>query len=179
VLRLLLLLSLFTFSENTFSQKVVKRNIVKKTARKSNSSKHSKIPETPIGYTNDCEKLLTKNQIDFLDSIISNFDKETSIQIAIISISKKYTTKENFDSSILATHNTWGVGKIILNNGILIGISSELRKIRISNGDGVREKLTDEKTKIIIDEIMIPEFKKNNYYLGLLKGLTEIINTLR
>jgi uncharacterized protein len=177
--RLLLITIFFVSFETCYSQTIVKKNLPKKVSKKSKPSSKPIIPLRTIKFINDYEELLTISQSDTLLSIIKNFEQETSIEIVIVSIGQKSSTAENFDSTILKIHNNWGVGKVKINNGIVIGISSELRKIRISNGVGVREKLSDEKTKIIIDEIMIPQFKENKYYLGLLKGLTEIINILK
>ena len=61
------------------------------------------------------------------------------------------------------------------NNGILIGISTAKRKIRISNGSGIVDKLSDKETKAIIDDIIIPAFKRGNYFEGLLNAIEEII----
>ncbi len=176
---LILILTLLICCENCYSQKNLKKNTITKVSKQKKKTPKLIIPYRPIGLINDYEKILTSKEIDNLDSIILKFEKETSIEILIISLDERFTTKEYFDSTILMVHNNWGVGKYKKNNGILIGISSELRKIRISNGDGVREKLSDEKTKIIIDEIIIPQFKENKYYLGFLNGLTEIINILK
>ena len=65
------------------------------------------------------------------------------------------------------------------NNGIVIGICPGYRTIRISNGFGIEEKLTDSETKKIIDNIIVPEFKKGDYLQGIRKALLEIINELR
>jgi uncharacterized protein len=153
VIRVFLLLNVFIFAQNSYSQKKIEKNLRVKALK--DSKRNLKFP---VGYINDFENLFTQN---------------------IISINEKYVTTENFDSLILATDNLWGVGRAGLNNGILIGISCNLKRIRISNGDGVRDKLTDKKTKNIIEEIMIPEFKKNNFFIGLMKGINGIIKILK
>ena len=65
------------------------------------------------------------------------------------------------------------------NNGVLIGISATLRKIRISNGDGIKAKLLDVETKEIIDTVIIPEFKKGDYFIALKSTIFELIQKIK
>jgi uncharacterized protein len=169
--KLLLLFSFCIITSNCYAQKKVKTKTVSKVVKV--------LPTKSNKRVNDFEGILTTKQEGILDSIIRNFEKETSNEIAFVSIGKDYTTKENFDSTILMIHNMWGVGKKNVDNGIVIGISSGLKKIRISNGYGIVDKLTNEMTKTIIEDLMIPSFKENNYYEGILKGLMEIVRILR
>ena len=136
-------------------------------------------PVRPLGWTSDYENIFTLSQIKELDSIIANFEKETSNEIAIVTIDSSSTTSEEFDNLILTISNDWGVGKKGLNNGILIGISTGLRKIRISNGYGIETKLTDAETKKIIDEVIIPEFKNAKFFEGTKNGLLTLMQKIR
>lgn len=138
-----------------------------------------RFPARPLGWTSDFEQIFTSDQIVELDSIISRFEKETKNEIAIITIDSSSTTKEEFDKLILTISNSWGIGKKSLNNGITIGISTGLRKIRICNGYGIEVKLTDAETKKIVDDIILPEFKKGNYFTGTKKGLLTIMQKVR
>jgi uncharacterized protein len=125
------------------------------------------------------EHIFSDDQISELDSIISKFEKETTNEIAIVTIESSWTTKESFDSLTLAIAKKWGVGKKDKNNGILIGISTGLRKIRINNGYGIEAKLTDAETKKVIDDIILPQFKKGNYFEGTKNGLLALMQKVR
>jgi uncharacterized protein len=132
-----------------------------------------------LGWTSDYEHIFTEEQIFELDSIISNFERETTNEIAIVTIDSSWTTKDNFDSLTLAIARNWGVGKKEKNNGILIGISTGLRKIRIHNGYGIEKILSDAETKKIIDDIIIPEFQTGNYFEGTKNGLLALMQKIR
>jgi uncharacterized protein len=136
-------------------------------------------PIKSLGWISDYEHIFSPNQIFQLDSIISHFEKETTNEIAIVTIESSWATKENFDSLTLAILKKWGVGKKGKNNGILIGISTGLRKIRINNGYGIEAKLTNAETKKIIDDIILPEFKKGNYFEGTKSGLLALMQKIR
>lgn len=134
------------------------------------------IPLKPAGWTNDFEFIFTKSQIAILDSLIGNYEKRTTNEIAIVTIDSAWTTKERFDSLVLAIHNGWGVGKKEKNNGIVIGLSAGLRLIRISNGYGIESQLSDADTKKIIDSVIIPDFRQSNFFEGTRQGLLAIMS---
>ena len=136
-------------------------------------------PIKSLGWTSDYEHIFTSEQISELDSIIGKFEQETTNEIAIITIDSSWTTKERFDSLVLTIANDWGVGKKGLNNGIVIGISTGLRKIRINNGYGIETKLTDAETKKVIDDTILPEFKNGNYFKGTKNGVLALMQKIR
>ena len=131
-----------------------------------------------VGRINDFEKLFSKKQEKTLDSIIADYENKKAIEICIITIDTTLTTKKNFDDFVLFTHNMWEVGKKVKENGIVIGISTTYRQIRISNGYGIENILTDSETKQIIDNDFIPLFKQGEYYGGTLNGLLALIRKL-
>jgi uncharacterized protein len=145
---------------------------------KKDSSVFDPLIPAAIGYVNDFGYYFTPKQSDTLTSIIQQFEKATTDQIAIVTFNTLPVTNENFDAFTKALFNKWGVGVKGKNNGIVIAICKSMRKIRIQNGDGITPKLSDETTKAIIDEVIIPEFKKGDYYAGVKKGLLTIIARL-
>lgn len=130
------------------------------------------------GCVNDFENILTKEQINDLTDIIIKNEKETTNEIAIATISSFEPYKTLFDYSLdLAKY--WGIGKKNKDNGILIVFSKMIREMRIQVGIGLEKKLTNEECKMIIDSSFVPEFKKGDYYAGVKKGLTEIMNEIK
>lgn len=89
------------------------------------------------------------------------------------------TSQEKFDDLSLHIAQTWSIGKKDKDNGILIAISKEHRRIRIQTGNGMQNIISDNETKEIIDNYFIPEFKKGEYYLGTKKGLIALIKLLK
>jgi uncharacterized protein len=136
----------------------------------------SKFPE-PVGYVNDFEKLFTESQINELTEIIVNHANETTNQIALVTIDN-YEPYETLFQYSYELAETWGVGQKDKNNGVVIVFGKKIREIRIMTGYGVEDLLKDEEAKFIIDSTIIPEFKKGDYFLGIKKGLLEIIEEL-
>ncbi len=129
---------------------------------------------TPIGFVNDFEGIFTSEEINQLETIISEHEKETSNEIAVVTI-LSYEPFQSIEEYSLKLGNHWRIGKKGKNNGIMIVFGKKLREIRIDVGLGLENKLKDEEAKQIIDNTIIPEFKKGNFFEGIKKGLFKII----
>jgi uncharacterized protein len=132
----------------------------------------------PKGNVNDFVSLFLPEQRKTLATIIGDHEKKTGNQISIITIDSAMLGKCSVEEYTLEIANFWSVGQKEKNNGIVIGIAPGLRKIRIENGYGIQKILSNEATKDIIDNVIIPEFKNADYFEGTRKGLMAIIGKL-
>ena len=133
----------------------------------------------PLNWTNDYENIFSDDEEAKLNQIIADYEKETTVEIAIVTIDTFKVSKEKFEDLTLHIARTWGVGKKEKSNGILIAISKGYRQIRIQNGDGITLVLSDDETAKIIRNQIIPYFKKEEYFEGTQAGLFEIIRLLK
>lgn len=124
-----------------------------------------------MGAITDFEHIFTPKQIKKITRRIQEIKSSTGTEIAIVSLDSNYCSVKNFDGYVLQLANFWGVGDAKLDNGVLIGVSKQFRKIRICNGLGIETILSNDQTKEIIDNNFIPKFKKNKYFRGILNGL--------
>ena len=123
------------------------------------------IPERPQSFVNDYANILSVADKTSLETKISDFEKQTSNEIAVVIIpSLDGDTVENVAQNIFTK---WGIGKKDKNNGVLILIAMTERKTRIHTGYGVEVDLTDLATSYIQSEILTPAFRQNNYYAGI------------
>ena len=128
----------------------------------------------PIGSVSDYEKVFNESQISKLTDIISEYEKITTREIAIVSVNSIHPYKDIQEySTDLA--NEWGIGNPETDNGLLLLFSKNLREIRISTGLGTEKILTDEICKKVIEDTILPEFKNGEYYDGIKNGLSELI----
>lgn len=133
----------------------------------------------PVSWTNDFDDLYSDAEQTKLDSVITEFERETTFEIGIVTIDTIKTSKENFENLSLHIAQTWGIGKKDKDNGILISISKGYRRIRIEHGNGIEKIITEDDTKKIIDNYFIPAFRKDEYFNGTFNGLIEIIKLLK
>lgn len=142
------------------------------------TSAWDKIP-APTGVVSDYEHLFTDGEILALTEIITKFEKQTTIEIAVVTINPELTPKDRFEEFTLYIANKWGVGKKGKGNGILIGISKGYHRMRIQNGDEVKTLLSDDETYRIVQDHFIPLFKEDKYYDGTKAGVEEVIRKLK
>ena len=121
--------------------------------------------ETTYKGVYDYANMLSPEELSLLSQKLINYSDTTSTQIAIAIIE----SLNGNDISMLAAEKAhdWGIGQKGKDNGIFIVISQKDRKINISTGYGVEHLLTDYKSKEIIDNVITPNFKNQQYYKGL------------
>lgn len=123
-------------------------------------------------YVTDETGTLTSSQINSLNTKLVNEDKSTSNQIIVYMISSLDGESLEDVSIRLAEKNK--IGKKENNNGVLMLVVKNDRKIRIEVGYGLEGALTDALSSSIIRNDITPEFKNGNYYSGIDKGIDAI-----
>lgn len=127
-------------------------------------------------YVYDRIDMLSQYQKNSLVDKLKNYEDTTSTQIVIAIIS----TTNGEDISLLGAKwgTQWGVGQEKEDNGIFIILARDDRTIDINTGYGIEYRMTDLMTERIINRVIIPEFKKGDYYKGLNKGTDAIFQAL-
>jgi len=138
------------------------------------------IPDKPSGNEQkavyDYINLLDQSQRTTLTNKLEKYADSTSTQIVVFIVD---TTKGD-DISMISTQwgQKWGIGQEKEDNGIVILLAVEDRKVDISTGYGIEYRLTDLMSERIINRIMIPQFKAGNYYNGLNLAADSIFQAL-
>jgi len=72
----------------------------------------------------------------------------------------------------------WGIGQKGKDNGILLIVAPNERKVRIEVGYGLEPVMTDALSNIIIQNAILPEFRRGNYAAGIRAGVRDIKDVL-
>jgi uncharacterized protein len=72
----------------------------------------------------------------------------------------------------------WGIGQKGTNTGAILLVAPTERKVRIEVGYGLEGELTDAISATIIDQDILPSFRKGDYQTGILAGTAAILRTL-
>lgn len=113
--------------------------------------------------------IMNQNDINTLESYLENLENNTSIQIAVLTI--KSLEGEDLVSYSMKVCENWKLGQSGKDNGALLLVAYDERKVRIEVGYGLEGDLTDTKCGLIIRNVIIPEFKNGNYSQGIVQGV--------
>lgn len=116
-------------------------------------------------FVKDETNTLAGSQASLLEDKLKAYNDSTSTQIAIRIIAS--LNGQNLEEFSVDLANKLGAGQKGKDNGILILVVKNDRKIRIETGYGVEAKVTDIASSRIINNIIKPKFRDGQFYGGL------------
>lgn len=134
----------------------------------------AQIPERPQSWVSDYAGLLTPEQRQQLDQRLRDLEQRTSTQIfvAIFPALPENTYLEDFTIRLF---EKWRPGLANEDNGLLLAVFVEDRRLRIEVGYGLEDVLTDAQASRVISQAITPRFREGNYFQGIDDGLDMII----
>jgi len=103
-------------------------------------------------------------------------EQATGEQLVVVTVPDlQGTTIEDYGVQ-LGRH--WGIGQKDKNNGALLIVAPNERKVRIEVGYGLEDRLTDAQSSVIINQVITPAFKAGNYNQGISDGVGAILQVL-
>ncbi|MDL5045867.1 TPM domain-containing protein [Oscillatoria amoena NRMC-F 0135] len=134
------------------------------------------VPELWGVRVHDEAKILSASKVQQLEAQLKQHEDSTSNQIAILIIPS--LDGEVLEEYSLKVAEKWQLGKKERDNGVLLLIALEDRKMRIEVGYGLEGALPDITCNQIIRNEIAPEFRRNNYDAGVQAGIDAIINAI-
>ncbi len=135
------------------------------------------IPSRPNGRVNDDANLLDASSKAALESKLRAFEEETSNQVVVATFPS--LEGESLEDFSMRLAQNWKIGQKGKDNGVILLIFKNDRKLRIEVGYGLEGALTDALSRRIIQDDIVPEFKKGNYAAGILKGSDSILAAIK
>ena len=136
------------------------------------------LPDRPVPphLVNDLADIIPVGEEANLENKLTAYNDSTSTQIVVIILK----TIGDFEISDYAYKigRKWGVGQKDLDNGIVLLVAVDDRKMFIATGYGTESYITDARASRIYREILTPAFQQNNYYGGIDAATTEMIKYL-
>ncbi|MGB1205958.1 MAG: TPM domain-containing protein [Chitinophagales bacterium] len=120
---------------------------------------------SPPRLVNDFADIIPAGKEQVLEQKLRKYNDSTSTQIVVAAL-----TSLNGDEPYNVAQEIieqWGVGQKGKDNGVVILVAPNERKMFISTGYGVEHILTDAMCKQIIEDYMLPHFKKGDYHAGI------------
>lgn len=128
------------------------------------------------GRVVDQANLLDTQQEAELETKLKAYEDKTTNQIVVVTIKSLGGVSIEEYGVELGQH--WGIGQKTKNNGVVLLIAPNERKMRIDVGYGLESTLTDAMCAIIIDRRLRPNFKNGDFVGGIKTGVDGIISVL-
>ena len=129
------------------------------------------------GRVNDQANLLSDTAKDRLEERLRLLEQETGAQVAVLTIaSLEGDPLEDFTMRVV---ETWKLGRSGADNGVLILISRDDRRMRIEVGYGLEGVLTDAQSGRIIDWLMAPRFREGDFDGGVDAAVDAVSSAIR
>jgi uncharacterized protein len=129
------------------------------------------------GWVTDLADLLPPSIEAALNQKISALESLNGTEIAVVTVpdTTPSATPKQFASELF---QAWGIGKKGLNNGILLLISKNDRRVEIQTGTGIEPLIPNTEVSRIIQFYILPNFKKGEFSAGVVAGTQTLIHEL-
>lgn len=135
------------------------------------------IPPTPQNHVYDDAGMLSEETRSKLNSALYRFDQATSNQV-LVAIFPSLENESLEDFSIRLAQ-AWKPGQKGRDNGVILLIFKQERQLRIEVGYGLEGALTDAKSGLIIQQVIVPRFKAGDFDGGVTAGVSAILQTIQ
>jgi len=135
------------------------------------------IPAKPTHYVTDNAGVLPADRAEKLDQKLKVFEQQTSDQV-LVYVDKHVPEGTTLEEMGAQAIHEWGIGQAKKDNGIILFVFTDDRKMRIEVGYGLEGSLTDAKSKLITSTIMKPRLQSGDYPGAVEHGVEAILNTI-
>jgi len=124
----------------------------------------------------DDAAILSPSTRDTLTSLLAEHERQTTNQVVVVTL--KSLQGASIEQYGYQLGRAWGIGTKAKNNGALLIVSPTTHDVRIEVGYGLEGKLTDAQSTLIIQNVMLPSFRKGDYDGGVMNGTITMLKAL-
>jgi uncharacterized protein len=128
------------------------------------------------GRVVDKTATLSSSDIASLDQTLKDFEAKKASQIAVLIVPT--TQPETIEQYSLRVAEAWKIGRKKIDDGAILVVAKDDRKLRIEVGYGLEGALTDVTAKRIIDEVITPRFRSGDFAGGISDGVNRILRVV-
>lgn len=131
---------------------------------------------TLTGQIVDNANLLSAEDRAAIDDALKDLEAKSSDQLVVVTLPSLDGYEIEDYGYQLGRH--WGIGQKGKDNGVLLIVAPNERKVRIEVGRGLEPIVTDLMSRIIIENAILPEFRRGNFAAGIRAGVRDLKDTL-
>src|SRR5262252_7754874 len=128
------------------------------------------------GRVVDEANILSAETRTAVTSKLAELEMKSGIQLVVATVSS--LGGQEIEPYANELFRTWKLGEKAKNNGVLLLVAPNERRVRIEVGYGLEGTLTDALSKVIIANAVAPRFKAGDYGGGISRGVDDIITVL-
>jgi len=125
------------------------------------------------GRVNDYASMISQSAEREINDRLASLEEIESTQIVVLTIES--LEGEPLEEYSIRVAETWGIGQKAFDNGALLLVAKKERKARIEAGYGLEGSLTDLVAGRIVDNDIVPLFKRNRFDEGFVRGVDMMI----
>jgi uncharacterized protein len=124
----------------------------------------------------DVAGILTPDQSAALDAKLRAFEQARGSQVAVLVVPT--TQPEEIEQYAIRVAEAWKLGREGVDDGALLLVAVQDRRVRIEVGYGLEGALPDATANRIIDEVIVPAFRGGDYYGGISTGVDRMLRVI-
>jgi uncharacterized protein len=124
----------------------------------------------------DLTGTLSSQQRSALEQTLAEFEARKGSQLAVLMVPS--TQPETVEQYAVRVQESWKLGRKGIDDGVLLLIAKDDRKLHIEVGYGLEGALPDAVAKRIIDEDIVPRFKQGDFYGGVRAGVDRTMRVI-
>ncbi|MHB8268097.1 TPM domain-containing protein [Bradyrhizobium sp.] len=128
------------------------------------------------GRVVDKTATLSSSDIASLDQTLRNFEARKGSQVAVLIVPT--TQPETIEQYSIRVAEAWKIGRKKIDDGAILVVAKDDRKLRIEVGYGLEGALTDVTAKRIIDEVITPKFRSGDFAGGISDGVNRVLRVI-
>ena len=136
------------------------------------------MPPAPVRHFNDFAGVTKPGTAERLDGALEQFEKDSSSQI-VVAVFPKMQSDSSIEDYVNRLYRAWKIGDKQKNNGILLAVFIQDRKMRIEVGYGLEGAVPDAIARRIIDQEITPRFRNGDFDGGLDGGTMALMQAAR
>jgi len=127
----------------------------------------------PTGFVNDFANVMQPAAADRLEALLRALEQKTGVEVAVVTVSS--LDERPIEEYAVELYKEWGIGKKGIDEGALLLVAPNEKRVRIEVGYGLEGALNDAEAGRIIRSGMVPFFKKNDFTRGIIAGAQSIV----
>lgn len=116
----------------------------------------------------DLTATLAADQIRTLDGQLRDFERRKGSQVAVLMLPT--TAPETIEQYSIRVADAWKVGRAKVDDGVILVVAKNDRKLRIEVGYGLEGAIPDAMAKRVVSDVIAPHFRAGDFYGGIAAG---------